>query len=75
MWIPNVLTATTRRRWRNRDGGVKTTDWRTFRSRSTLHHAVKNNRVTVQGPIKKPQMDYMSQRGGGVPLTKLGSVT
>ena len=28
----------------------------------TLHHAVKNQRVTVQGPAKKPQMDYMSHR-------------
>ena len=36
--------------------------WRTFRRRSTLQHAVKSNRVTVQGPVKKPQMDYMSRR-------------
>ena len=34
-----------------------------FRRRSTLHHAMKNKRVTVQGPVKKPQMDYMSHRG------------
>ena len=33
--------------------------------RSTLHRAVKNKRVTVQGPVKKPQMDSMSHRGGG----------
>ena len=33
--------------------------------RSTLHHAVKNKRLTVQGPVKKPQMDYMSHRGWG----------
>ena len=65
MWILEVLTTTTRRRWRNRNGGVKTAAWRTFRRRSTLHHAVKNKRVTVQGPVKKPQMDYMSLGGGG----------
>jgi len=28
-----------------------------------LHHAVKNKRVTVQGPVKKLQMDYMSHKG------------
>ena len=38
--------------------------WRTFRRRSTLRHAVKNKRVTVQGPAKKPPMDFMSHRGG-----------
>ena len=28
---------------------------------------LQNKRVTVQGcPVKKPQMDYMSHRGGGV---------
>ena len=62
VWILNVLTTTTRRRWGNRNGAVKTAAWRTFR-RSALHHAVKNKRVTVQGPVKKPPMDYMSHRG------------
>ena len=57
----NVLTTTTRRRWRNGNGGVKAAAWRTFGAR---HHAVKNKRVTVQGPVKKPPMDYMSHRGG-----------
>ena len=38
----------------------------TFRRRSALHHAMNNERVTVQGPIKKPPMDYMSHRGGGL---------
>ena len=52
--------------WRNRNGGVKTAAWRTFRRTSTLHHAVKKERVTVQGPGKKPQMDYMSHRGVGL---------
>ena len=61
----NVLTTTTRRRWRNRNGGVKTAAWWTFRRRSTLHHTVKNKRVTVQGPVKKPPMDYMSHKGWG----------
>ena len=32
----------------------------------TLHHPVKNKRVTVQGPVKKPQMDCMSHRGVGI---------
>ena len=63
MWILNALTTPTRRRWRNRNGGVKTAAWRTFRRRSTLHRAVKNERATVQGPVKKPPMDYMSHRG------------
>ena len=54
---------TTRRRWTNRNVGVKTAAWQTFSRRSTLHHAVKNKRVTVQGPVKKPQMDYMSHSG------------
>ena len=62
-----VWTTTTRRRWRNRNGGVKTAAWRTFRRRSALHRAVKNKRVTVQGPVKKPQMDYMSHRGSHPP--------
>ena len=43
---------------------VKTAAWWTFRRRSTLHHAVK--RVTVQGPVTKPKMDYMSHRGFGL---------
>ena len=45
-----------------------------FRRRSTLHHAVKNKRVTVQDPVKKPQMGYMSQggRGGGAGKTSGG---
>ena len=47
-------------------GGGKTAAWRTFRRRWTLHHAVKNKRVTVQGSVKKPQMDDMSHRGGRV---------
>ena len=59
----NVLTATTRRRWRSRNGGVKTAAWRTFRRTSTLRRAVKNKRVTVQGPVKKPPMGHMSHRG------------
>ena len=50
---------------RSRNGGVKTAAWRTFRGRSTLHRAVKNKRVTVQGPVKKPPMDDMSHRGTG----------
>ena len=49
----DVLTTTTRRRWRNRDGGVKAAAWRTFRRRSALRRAVKNKWVTVQGPVKK----------------------
>ena len=65
VWIFNVLTTATRRRWRKRNGGVKTAAWRTFGRRSTLHHAVKNKRVTVQGPVKKQQPDGMSHRGGG----------
>ena len=66
VWTLNVLTTTTRRRWSNRNGGVQTAAWRTFRRRSTLHRAVKNNRVTVQGPVKKPQMDLFdrSERWG-----------
>ena len=60
VWILNILTTTTRRRWRNRNGGVKTAVWRTFTRRLTLRHAVKNKRVTVQGPVKRPQMDYIS---------------
>ena len=31
----------------------------------TLNLAVKDEWVTVQGPVKKPQKDYMSQIGGG----------
>ena len=63
VWIRNVLTTTTRSRWSNRNGGVKTAAWRTFRRRSTPHSAVKNKRVTVQGPVKKPPMGSMSHRG------------
>ena len=77
--VLNVLTATTRRRWRNRNGGVKTVAWRTFGRRSTLPHAVKNKRVTVQGPVKRPQMDYFTQGGWtpppNTPLTPLLPVT
>ena len=43
--------------------GSKTAAWLTLRKRSTLHHAVKNKWVTVQDPVRKPQMDYMSHRG------------
>ena len=46
--------------------GFKTAAWRTFMRRSTLRYAVKNKRVTVQGPVKKPPMDYMSHRGRGL---------
>ena len=60
----NVLTTPTRRRWRNRNGGAKTAAWRPFRRRSTLHRAVKNKRVTAQGPVKKPQL-HVAQGGGG----------
>ena len=31
----------------------------------TLRHAVNDKRATVQGPVKKPPMDYMSRGGGG----------
>ena len=34
------------------------------RRRPTLHHAVKDKRVTVLGPVKQPEMDFMSHRGG-----------
>ena len=40
--------------------------WRTFmrrRRRPTLHHAVKDKRVTVLGPVKQPEMEFMSHRG------------
>ena len=33
------------------------------RRRPTLHHAVKDKRVTVLGPVKQPEMDFMSHRG------------
>ena len=46
-------------------GGVKTAAWRAFRRRSALHRAAKSKRVTAQGPVKKPPMDYMPHRGGG----------
>ena len=52
---------------------VKTAAWRTFRGRLTLHQPVKNKRVTVQGPVTKPQMDYMSHRGGGASGRGAGS--
>ena len=35
------------------------------RRRPTLHHAVKDKRVTVLGPVKQPEMDFMSHRGAG----------
>ena len=35
------------------------------RRRPTLHHAVKDKRVTVLGPVKQPEMDFMSHRGVG----------
>ena len=38
------------------------------RRRPTLHHAVKDKRVTVLGPVKQPEMDFMSHRGGGAPM-------
>ena len=63
VWILNALTTTARRQWRHRNGGVKTAAWRTFRRRSALHRALEDKRVTVQGPVKKPPMGYMS-RGG-----------
>ena len=44
-------------------GGVRTAVWRTFRSRSTLHEAVKSKRGSVQGPVKKAQMACMSRMG------------
>ena len=45
------------------------------RRRPTLHHAVKNKRVTVRGPVKQPEMDFMSHRGGGVlPFLGVGLV-
>ena len=31
----------------------------------TLHHAAKDERATVQSPVKKPPKDCMSHRGGG----------
>ena len=37
------------------------------RRRPTLHHAVKDKRVTVRGPVKQPEMDFMSHRGGSHP--------
>ena len=52
--------------------GLKTAAWRTFRTRSTLPHAVKNTRMTVQGPVKKPQMDYVSHRGMSGTSEQLG---
>ena len=41
--------------------------WADLQEKIDTHHAVKNKQVTVQGPVKKPQLDYMSHRGfGGV---------
>ena len=37
------------------------------RRRPTLHHAVKDKRVTVLGPVKQPEMDFMSHRGAVEP--------
>ena len=51
--------------WRNRNGGVKTAAWRTFRRRSA---SCGEQRVTVQGPVKKSQMDYLSHRGSLLPF-------
>ena len=28
-----------------------------------VHHAVKDKRATVLGPVKQPEMDFMSHRG------------
>ena len=39
-------------------------DWWTFRRRSTLHHAVKNKRVTVQGPVKNRRWTICHTGGG-----------
>ena len=74
--VLDVLTTTTHRRWRNRNDGVKTAAWRTFRRRSTLHHAGKNKWMTVQGSVKKPQVDYYVTQGGiSVGLDPPGSPT
>ena len=59
-WICNVWTTTTRRRWRHRDCGVKTAAWRTFAPHATKS---REERVTVQGPVKAPAQDIMSQEG------------
>ena len=47
------------------------------RRRPTLHHAVKDKRVTVLGPVKQPEMDFMSHRGAAKSLAapKYGVVT
>ena len=43
------------------------------RRRPTLHHAVKDKRVTVLGPVKQPEMDFMSHRGvAGFPFCPCG---
>ena len=50
---------------RNAGGGVEWR-WRTFmrrRRRPTLHHAVKDKRLTILDPVKQPEMDFMSHRG------------
>ena len=44
------------------------------RRRPTLHHAVKDKRVTVLGPVKQPEMDVMSHRGGDVDELLSGSM-
>ena len=47
-------------------GGRDEWRWQAFtrrRRRPTLHHAVKDKRVTVLGPVKQPEMDFMSHRG------------
>ena len=47
-------------------GGRDEWRWRAFmrrRRRPTLHHAVKDKRVTVLGPVTQPEMDFMSHRG------------
>ena len=62
---PSCLDRHNRCRCTNTNGGVKTAAWRTFGRRWTLHRAVKNERVTAQGPGKKPPMDCMFHRGGG----------
>ena len=44
------------------------------RRRPTLHHAVKDKRVTVLGPVKQPEMDFMSHRGVCVGIILVGWV-
>ena len=33
------------------------------RRRPTLHHAVKDKRVTNLGPVEQSEMDFMTHRG------------